>query len=505
MPTPRTSRRTLERYQRGPEAPVRFAREILGHDPWDVPEAIMRAVTVPRSRTAVKACHSSGKTYTAAELALWWAAAVGGMCLTTAPTWIQVSKLLWGYIRAFHRAARYPLGGVLRATELRFGPERWAMGLSTNEGVRFQGYHGTVLVIIDEAPGVNPEIWEAIEGIRAGGDVRVLALGNPLVPSGPFYDAFTSERASWSCFTIDAFGTPNLDGVTLEALRAMDGPDLEFAPRPYLTTRAWVKEKLLDWGEASSVWQSRVRGAFPPQAPDSLINLLWLETAQQRAPLPTDAEAPYYAGVDVAGPGEDETVLCVRQGTALRELRAWSLDDPRGALAAALLPYRERKIIVTVDSVGIGYHVASHLSDLGFSVRRFNAGAAPRDKDKFRNAKAEEFWGLRQRAEAGELSGLRDDRALGQLGGIRYRQTPRGQVEIEPKDEAAKRGVPSPDRAEAIMLAFSGLGAGLQQPVAGGTRPLVAGTAVVTGSGPRSAALPVVGGAPSTQSRRGRS
>ena len=59
------------------------------------------------------------------------------------------------------------------------------------------------------------------------------------------------------------------------------------------------------------------------------------------------------------------------------------------------------------------------------------------------------------RAEAGDLSGLTDNLALAQLAGIRYRHNARGQVVIESKDEARKRGVKSPDRAEAIMLAFA--------------------------------------------------
>jgi phage terminase large subunit len=428
----------------------------------------MRAMAEPRARTAVKACHSSSKSFTAAELALWWACAMGGMCLTTAPTWQQVSRILWGYIKKFHARARFPLGGTLRSHELRYAPDRFIIGLSTNEGVRFQGYHGSVLVILDEAPGILPEIWEAVDSIRAGGDVRVLALGNPLLASGPFYDAFTTERANWDTFTIDAFDTPNLTGLTVEDLREMSGPDLDYAPRPYLATRRWVKEKLEDWGEESGVWQSRVRGNFPPQAPDALLSLAWLEAAQHRERADGDRDQPLYAGVDVAGPGEDETVLCVRQGGHIRALRTWSLDDVRGAVTAALLPYRERHITVTVDAVGIGYHLATHLVDQGYTVRFFNAQGRARDDEKFRNAKAEEYWGLRERFEAGAVSGLLDERALGQLGGIRYRQTPRGQIEIEPKDQARKRGVSSPDRAEAVMLAFAGLGAGRQQPLAGG-------------------------------------
>ena len=60
--------------------------------------------------------------------------------------------------------------------------------------MRFQGFQGRLLTVVDEAHGVKADFWDAIEGIRAGGDVRVLALGNPTIVSGPFYDAFTSNH-----------------------------------------------------------------------------------------------------------------------------------------------------------------------------------------------------------------------------------------------------------------------------------------------------------------------
>ena len=80
-----------------------------------------------------------------------------------------------------------------------------------------------------------------------------------------------------------------------------------------------------------------------------------------------------------------------------------------------------------------------------------NAGAAPRDRERFANRKAEIAWGLRDRLEAGEVAGLTDDATISQLAGIRYRANPRGQIVIESKDEARRRGVKSPDRAEAVI------------------------------------------------------
>ena len=272
----------------------------------------MAAVAAPHASVAVKGCYGSGKTFISAALVLWWVYARDGIALTTAPTGDQVRTQLWAEIHKAHGAARRPLPGAPIQTELRCSPDVFAIGRSTDQGIRFQGYHGKrVLVVVDEAPGIGADIDEAIESIRASGDVRVLKLGNPTLTSGPFYAAFTAVRARWRAFTIDAFETPNLAGLDLAALLALPEGELDRNPRPYLVTRRWVRDRYVGWGEQSPLWQARVRGRFPTQGEDALIPLAWLEAAAA-PPEPTGA-APV-AGVDVAGPGEDETVLAVRQG-----------------------------------------------------------------------------------------------------------------------------------------------------------------------------------------------
>ena len=251
------------------EDPVQFAENILGHDVWAKQREILQSVA-KYSRTAVKACHASGKTFTAAELVLWWITLFqNAIAVTTGPTWTQVERLLWGEIRkaVYGSKIAYPKPTT---TSLQLGPNRYAIGLSTNEGVRFQGFHGSVLIILDEAPGILPEIYEAIEGIRAGGDVKVLALGNPVLAGGPFYDAFTTNRQGWNTITISAFDTPNLEGVTLMDLLNMTEQELDQNPKPYLTTRRWVKEKYFEWGPGHPLWESRVLGNFPMQSEDAL-------------------------------------------------------------------------------------------------------------------------------------------------------------------------------------------------------------------------------------------
>ena len=368
---------------------------------------------------------------------------------------MQVERVLWGEV---HRALQnsvipYP---PPRKTKLELGPNRYALGLSTNEGVRFQGWHGKILIVIDEAPGVLPEIYDAIEGIRAGGDVHVLALGNPLIASGPFYDAFTTNRAGWSLFTIGAFHTPNLAGLDLDALLALDEDELDRNVRPYLISRRWVKEKYQEWGPGNPLWESRVMGQFPKQAKDSLLSLTWLERAQARPPSTYPSNVVFTAGVDVAGPGTDETVVVIRQGDNIIDIRAFTSDDARGDVTAALLPYQSSLSWVNVDADGLGWYMAQHLKG-HFRVQEIQAGrSAINDcSEQFSILKAQLYWCLRERFEANQVSGLKDERTIAQLASLRYRHNARGQVVIESKDEARKRGVKSPDRAEAMMLAFA--------------------------------------------------
>lgn len=438
--------------------PVKFSRGILRLDPWETAARILTALAEPHARVAVKACHSSAKTFTAATASLWFPTRFDdGIVVTTAPTWPQVELLLWGYIRQFvlRAAIQYP---EPNKTMLPLGPTNYAVGISTNEGIRFQGFHAPhMLFILDEAPGVRPDIWEAIEGAAAGGDVRVLAIGNPVIGSGSFYDCFDRNRTLWHTVSISAFETPNLAGLTLDELRmitSVDDPRLAVCVRPYLATRRWVWEKWQQWGRHGHPnWDSRVLGQFPPQAPDALVSLTWLEQARTRPTLVDTGRVR--AGIDVAGPGEDETTLCIVDGGTILALHYWPTPDPRGELVAALAPYRAHLECVNVDSAGIGYYLARHLEDLKYPVVDVNVGEKSSDPEKYRNLKAELYWGLRMRFQEGDVAGPIDDETVTQLAGIRWKTNARGQIEIESKEDARKRGVTSPDRAEGLMLAFA--------------------------------------------------
>lgn len=228
------------------------------------------------------------------------------------------------------------------------------------------------------------------------------------------------------------------------------------ASNPFIA-RAFVSSLRSQY--AGDFARQELEAEFIADLAGALIEWRWLDAARSKPAAYDPAAGPVVGGLDVAGPGEAETVLVLRQGHGILDLAAWLDPDPRGAVLAALAPWRHRGLErVNVDSAGIGHYLARHLEDHGIAVSDVNVGERPWSTDgaeRYANLKAELYWDLRQRFADGEVGGLTDRTLLSQLAGLRYEHDSRGRVKIEGKAEAVKRGLKSPDRAEALMLAFS--------------------------------------------------
>lgn len=444
--------------------PVEFQRVFLRRKLWQKQQDLVRAAATKRS-VAVKGCHASGKTYAIAGIVPWWLLQyTTGIVITIAPTLRQV-KLMWNEISTacLQSKVRWP---ETTTTGMQITKENYAIGFSSSKGVNAQGFHGrNVLILADEAIGIAGDLWDAIEGIRAGGSVHMLKSCNPTVPSGPVFEDFTRNRAFTECITIGAFDTPNFEGLTMESLLALPDSELDNNVQPWLITRRWVREMYHKWGPTNPRFLARVMGEFPTQADDTVFSLEWIEKAslpvdeEIRAKLLAQRPITIQVGIDVAGPGEDETVCYARISGMIIKFAAFSIADSRGAGALFLSELRREypgaRIVVVVDCVGIGYHMATHLADLRYEVLGFNAGFRAVDAEQFANMKAEAYMGCREYFERGVITGLEDEDTKAQLSDIRYHHSSSGRVEIEHKADARKRGSSSPDRAEALVLAFS--------------------------------------------------
>lgn len=427
--------------------PVEWANKRLGVHLWSKQADIARAVK-DHKRTAVRSCHDSGKSFIASVIAGWWIDTHPfgeAIVVSTAPTYQQVHAILWEEIRNRHRRGNLP-GRVLQSDE-------WKLDDGTLVGMGrkpadtdVHGFHGIhrryVLVILDEACGVPDQLWTAVEAITTNADCRILAIGNPDDPSTEFGNV-CKPGSGWNVIGISAFDTPNFTD--------------EFVPaniRPLLLDPEWVEDKKRRWGVDSARYIAKVLGEFPEVGEDTLISPALIEAAQQRTLDPTTDQR---LGVDVARYGTDSTIIVHAQGPVARVTGEHSKQSTTETTGQVVTAARDLHgpFTIRVDGVGVGGGVVDQLAEQGWPVIDMQAGSRAMDSERFVNARAEWYWGLRERFEQGDIDIDPDDDDLAaQLGALKYKYTSRGQVQIESKDEMRKRGLPSPDRADGLMLAY---------------------------------------------------
>lgn len=439
--------------------PVRWVREVLGGDPWEMQQQILRAVAEHR-RVTVRSCHGVGKSWTAACAVMWFLYTRSPcLVLTTAPTHRQVKEVLWKEIRRQHRCMFDPARGLagdwpkgeLRETALRLGDDRFALGLTTDETDRFQGFHAPhILVVVDEASGVSEEIFQAIEGVLTTEEARLLLIGNPLHARGAFYESH--RKGPWKRFAISAFDSPNLRGARVEDPQLSEHPVV----RGGLVNARWVADRLQEWGADSPLYQSRVLGQFPDQAGDALISLAWIEAAVRRSVEAVGVDEPVEFGADIARFGDCETVVCIRQGPRVLSMRAWRKADLMETVRRLqALAGEFRPALIKVDAAGLGAGVVDRLREVGLPVVEVNVGCKARHEERYSLLRDELFFGLRDRFRDGEIC-LPDDPVLrDQLAALSYSIDERGKQSVTSKSNLRKQGLPSPDRADALALAFA--------------------------------------------------
>src|SRR5258708_27087697 len=145
-----------------------FCKEVLGVNLWSKQLEVLKA-TIHHRRIAVRSGHGVGKTFVVACLVLWWLFARQGLVVTTAPTWEHVEGVLWREILMLWGHARVPLPAKDNQTELKIDKTWYAIGLSTNIPSAFQGrHHPRLLVVMDEAPGVNEQVHLEISTLAVG-------------------------------------------------------------------------------------------------------------------------------------------------------------------------------------------------------------------------------------------------------------------------------------------------------------------------------------------------
>lgn len=452
----------VERYRTDP---IAFFREILGvRDIWDGMEEIAASVRDNR-RTAVAGCHDSSKTLTAAALTLWWVTIMQpAKALLMGPKEEQLKKTLFGDIIRLYNGSKIPLGGRMLTLEWQFDPETYILGMTAKKDTGDDGQSATgmqghksprLLLIFDEATGIERPFWISGRGIQGKEGCRWLALANPTNPNCGFSDCW--RQASWNCININAFDTPNLKA----------GP----GSNPYTPSAEWVDEMREDFGEGSPTWISRVLGRFPDTAIDTLIGIVDLERSYGRKVTETPAHArpPVYLGVDVARQGDDFSAVAVVREEQLAHLEWFQIaDGPAVAgvvkeIAQSFGLVKDQAANIAMDIGGLGVGPFDTLRREGWHVTPVDFGSSPVDEDRFFDRRTEIWYEIRtwlkNTAELSDLEPREKKKLEADLcgckvdhGALRGKKTV---MKLEAKKDMKKRLGHSPDIGDALALALS--------------------------------------------------
>jgi hypothetical protein len=215
----------------------------------------------------------------------------------------------------------------------------------------------------------------------------------------------------------------------------------------------------LRYGEESNAYRIRVLGEFPRSDDDTIIPMDLLESAKHRDVVAYE-NAPILWGLDVARFGSDSSVLCKRQSNVLISLDKWRNLDLMQLTGAVVAQYescghKDRPQEILVDSIGLGAGVVDRLRELGLPARGVNVSESPAMGQTYINLRAE-LWGKTKAwLERRDCKIPANEDLIAELATVRYSFNSSGKMKIESKDDIRRRGLKSPDMADALVLTFA--------------------------------------------------
>lgn len=298
-----------------------------------------------------------------------------------------------------------------------------------------------LVIIFDEASGIHDSIWESIEGAQTDKDTQIfwLTFGNPTRNSGRFYECFNRYRHRWVNFHVDS---------------------RDAAASNKEQINQWVE----DYGEDSDFVKVHVRGEFPSASNMQFIPSDLVDDAVSR-PLPRVDYTRMCAvvGVDVARFGDDSSVIWTRFGLDGRSMKKKVYRGLDGfQLGAKIAEWHNElrrmgvgKVYINLDVGGVGASPVDWLRHNGYEVAAINFGERAMDSGKYRNRRAEMWGRLREWLQNGGCLPEHDRDLYSNLTSVEYCFTPTNQIQLEKKEDMKKRGLPSPDHADALALTFA--------------------------------------------------
>lgn len=423
--------------------PTLFVQEILGVEPLPYQAEFLEAIASGERKISVRSGHGTGKS-TAASWAMLWFFLMHypNKVVVTAPTSSQLFDALFAELKRWINELPPAMQEMINVKSDRVehvaAPSEMFISARTSRAETPEALAGVhsehVMLVVDEASGVPEQVFEAAAGSMSGHSAVTIMLSNPTRSSGTFFESQTRMASSW----------------WTRRWSCVDSP---------LVSDEFVDEMRMRYGEESNAFRIRVLGEFPLADDDTIIPFHLVEAATHRDIEVSDDTLPVW-GLDVARFGTDCTALCKRQGPVVTEIRSWrglDLMQTVGRVVAEYeaLPPSRRPREILVDSIGVGGGVVDRLRELNLPVRGINVAESPSMGDTYLNLRSELWFKAKAFLEDRGCKIPKNDQLIAELTSIRYGFTSSGKMKAESKDEMRKRGLSSPDLADAFCLTMA--------------------------------------------------
>ena len=421
--------------------PVLFVEGVLGAKPEEWQKKALYAVR-DNDRVAIRSGHGIGKTAFLSWLILWWVLTRSPSRIAcTANTSSQLSDILWAEVAKWHRCMPDGLKELIEVTSAKVeltGQDSFAVARTARRETpeALQGFHSpNMLFLVDEASGVDNIIFEVGEGAMSTEGAKTVMTGNPTRTSGYFYEAFNKMK--------DSFFT----------MKVSSQDSTQVGPK-------FIEDMKVKYGEDSNIYRVRVLGEWPEADDDVVIPLHLLQSAADRDQVPADT-TPVVWGLDVARFGTDKSALCKRKGNVVTEpIKSWRNKDLMEMCGIILNEYEtttwsDRPVEILIDSIGLGAGVVDRLTELDLPVRGINVAESASMGERYGRLR-DELWFLgKEWFEARDCTIPEQEELIDDLSKPRFTFLSNGKLKVEGKDEMIRRGLNSPDLADAFCLTFA--------------------------------------------------
>ena len=423
--------------------PVSFVKGVFNvePDPWQ--EQLLNAIVDKNRRISIRSGHGVGKSTAASWAMLWYLLTRYPVkVVVTAPTSSQLFDALFAEVKRWINEAPVAVRDLLEVksdrVSLKAAPSEAFISCRTSRAETpeaLQGVHAdNVMLICDEASGIPEQVFEAAAGSMSGENAVTVLLGNPTRGSGFFFDTHHRLAGEWWTRRVSCEDSTRV-------------------------SEEYVKEMASRFGDQSNAYRVRVLGEFPMRDDDTIIPLELVESAQTRDVV-VDPDEPIIWGLDVARFGSAKSALAKRQGRELKGIQTWQNLDLMELTGAVVAEYesagpRQAPVQINIDSIGVGGGVCDRLRELGLPAVGINTAEAPGTKGTYANLRAELWFKVKAWLEARDVKMPKDDNLVAELVSPKYKFTSSGKLQVEAKEQMRKRGLASPDLADALCLTMA--------------------------------------------------